>query len=225
MEKRMLRPKEINCRVQQINEKGLSLLLYVTSRAGQNILDEMYGPTCWKREHQVIDGNLYCTISIWNNDIKQWVSKQDVGKESYTEKEKGQASDSFKRACVNWGIGRELYSAPYIWIDSKQASIKASNNGKFVTYDKFIVKSITYNSAGEIDSIEIINQKMETVYKKWPAKKIDTVKIKLINDEIVRTGVSMKKILDMCSIQDITEMLEDDFANVYNKLKASHDKV
>lgn len=224
MEKRMLKPKEINCRIQQISEKGLSLLLYVTSRAGQNILDEMYGPTGWKREHVEIAGNLYCTISVWDDKTSQWVSKQDVGKESYTEKEKGQASDSFKRACVNWGIGRELYSAPYIWIDAKQASIK-ERNGKYSTYDKFIVKNVTYNSVGEIDSLEIINQKMETVYKKWPAKKIDTVKIKLINEELKRTGVSMKKILDMCSINELTEMLEDDFATVYSKLKASHDKV
>ena len=222
-EKRLLKPKEINCRVQQISERGLSLLLYVTSRAGQNILDEMYGPLCWKREHVEIDGNLYCTISVWNNDIKQWMSKQDVGKESYTEKEKGQASDSFKRACVNWGIGRELYSAPYIWINEKQASIK-ERNGKYSCNDKFSVKSITYNSMGEIDSLEIINQKLETVYKKWPAKKIDTVKIKLINDELQRSGVPMKKILDMCSINVLTDMLEDDFPSVYNKLLATKEK-
>lgn len=224
MEKRMLKPKEINCRIQQISEKGLSLLLYVTSRAGQNILDEMYGPTGWKREHVEIAGNLYCTISVWDDKTSQWVSKQDVGTESYTEKEKGQASDSFKRACVNWGIGRELYSAPYIWIDAKQVSMK-QNNGKYSTYDKFTVKSISYNSAGEIDSLEIINQKFDSVYKKWPAKKIDTVKIKLINDEIKRTGVNMKRILDMCNIKEITEMLEEDFEPVYRKLNAYKDKV
>lgn len=224
MEKRMLKPKEINCRVQQITEKGLSLLLYVTSRAGQNILDEMYGPTGWKREHVEIAGNLYCTISVWDDKTSQWVSKQDVGKESYTEKEKGQASDSFKRACVNWGIGRELYSAPYIWIDAKQVSMK-QNNGKYSTYDKFTVKSISYNSAGEIDSLEIINQKFDSVYKKWPAKKIDTVKIKLINDELKRTGVNMIRLLDMCNIKEITEMLEEDFEPVYRKLNAYKDKV
>ena len=224
MEKRMLKPKEINCRIQQISEKGLSLLLYVTSRAGQNILDEMYGPTGWKREHVEIAGNLYCTISVWDDKTSQWVNKQDVGKESYTEKEKGQASDSFKRACVNWGIGRELYSAPYIWIDAKQVSMK-QKNGKYSTYDKFTVKSISYNSAGEIDSLEIINQKFESVYKKWPAKKIDTVKIKLINDELKRTGVNMRRILDMCNIKEITEMLEEDFEPVYRKLNAYKDKV
>lgn len=224
MEKRLLKPKEINCRIQQISEKGLSLLLYVTSRAGQNILDEMYGPTGWKREHVEIAGNLYCTISVWDDKTSQWVSKQDVGTESYTEKEKGQASDSFKRACVNWGIGRELYSAPYIWIDAKQVSMK-QNNGKYSTYDKFTVKSISYNSAGEIDSLEIINQKFDSVYKKWPAKKIDTVKIKLINNELKRTGVNMKRILDMCNIKEITEMLEEDFEPVYRKLNAYKDKV
>lgn len=223
MEIRLLKPKEINCRVQQISEKGLSLLLYVTSRAGQNLLDEMYGPLGWKREHQVIDGNLYCTISVWDEKRGHWVSKQDVGTESYTEKEKGQASDSFKRACVNFGIGRELYSAPYIWISSSQAEIK-EKNGKYTTYDKFSVKSITYNDLNEIDSLEIINQKLETVYKKIPTQLIGKVKIGLIEKELNRTGVNPKQILDMCGVSAINKITENDFQNVYNKLLASKDK-
>lgn len=220
MKKRLLKPKEIHCRVQSINEKGCSLLLYVTSRAGQNILDELYGPLGWKREHILIDGNLYCSISVYDKETGQWVEKQDVGTESYTEKEKGRASDSFKRACVNWGIGRELYSAPYIWIPAKDMSIKQQNNGKFTTYDKFSVKYITYKN-GEIDAIEIINQKLQTVYKKWATKQIDTVKIDLINKELERTGTPTDKILNMCSIRTIEEMADEDFGKVYKKLLAT----
>ena len=113
---RLLRAEEIECRIAMVNEKGLSLLLYKDARVDQRILDETFGAFGWKRSHQCIDGNLYCTVEVYNKDSGEWVSKQDVGTTGYTEKEKSQASDSFKRACFNWGIGRELYSAPFIWI-------------------------------------------------------------------------------------------------------------
>ena len=109
---RALRADEIECRIGTISERGLSLLLYKDARADMRILDETFGCFGWKRTHQSIDGNLYCTVELWDSEKKEWISKQDVGTVSYTEKEKGQASDSFKRACVSVGIGRELYSAP-----------------------------------------------------------------------------------------------------------------
>jgi hypothetical protein len=225
---RQLKPKEISCRVQQISEKGLSLLLYVTSRAGQNLLDEIYGPLGWQRTHTIIGNELYCTISVWDDNKKLWVNKQDVGKESFTEKEKGRASDSFKRACVNFGIGRELYSAPYIWISSEAVTLKEvkSKNGdiKYTTYDKFSVKSIIYNDMNEIDSIEIINQKLETVFKKWPTELIGKAKILTIEKQLERTGIDIKKILDMCGVNSIDRIEEADYSNVYKKLLASPDK-
>ena len=113
---RPLNANEIQCRVKIIKQNGCSLLLYKDARCDMKILDETYGPMGWKKEYEVINGNLFCTVSVWDNEKSQWVSKQDVGVESYTEKEKGQASDSFKRACFNFGIGRELYSSPFIWI-------------------------------------------------------------------------------------------------------------
>ena len=64
----------------------------------------------------MIDGINYCTVSIWSDIIKEWISKQDCGVESMTEKEKGQSSDAFKRACFNLGIGRELYDYPVIQV-------------------------------------------------------------------------------------------------------------
>ena len=105
---RDLKASEIDCRISTVKSNGISLLLYKDARVDQNVLDEAVGPFNWQRSHEVIDGNLYCTVSIYDAEKGIWVSKQDVGKESYTEKEKGQASDSFKRACFNWGIGREL---------------------------------------------------------------------------------------------------------------------
>ena len=121
---RLLRAEEIECRIGTINDKGLSLLLYKDARADMKILDETFGCFGWKRTHQSIDGNLYCTVEIWDKEKQSWIAKQDVGTVSYTEKEKGQASDSFKRACVSVGIGRELYSAPFIWISAKRCNIQ-----------------------------------------------------------------------------------------------------
>ncbi len=106
---RLLRADEIECRASTVSEKGVSLLLYKDARVDQRILDETFGLFGWKRSHQCIDGNLYCTVEVYNKETREWISKQDVGKVGYAEKEKSQASDSFKRACFNWGIGRELY--------------------------------------------------------------------------------------------------------------------
>lgn len=141
---RLLNAEEIDVRIATCNEKGVSLLLYKDARVDQNILDETFGSLNWQRSHQLIGDRLYCTVSVWDEEKKCWVSKQDVGTESYTEKEKGQASDSFKRACFNLGIGRELYTAPFIWVAADKCNIK-DNKGKPACYDKFIVEQIIYD--------------------------------------------------------------------------------
>lgn len=164
---RLLRADEIECRIGTISEKGVSLLLYKDARADMKILDEVYGPLNWQRRHEMIGGNLYCIVSIWDDDKKQWISKMDVGTESYTEKEKGQASDSFKRACVSLGIGRELYTAPFIWVAAPKVNVQKKQDGrneKFYTYDKFSIQSISYNENREITGITVINQDGNVVY-------------------------------------------------------------
>lgn len=158
---RTLMVKEVECRINQINEKGLSLLLFKNARVDMDLLDETVGPMNWMRSHSRENAN--CTISIWDDDKKQWISKEDTGTESNTEAEKGLASDSFKRAGVNWGIGRELYTAPFIWIKAADCEIKQGRNGKLACYDKFNVKSIDYNERREICSLEIINAKTHRV--------------------------------------------------------------
>ena len=89
---RLLQADEIECRVAVINEKGLSLLLYKDARVDQKILDETFGMFGWKRSHQCIDGNLYCTVEIRDRETGEWVAKQDVGTTGYTEKEKSPES-------------------------------------------------------------------------------------------------------------------------------------
>jgi hypothetical protein len=140
---RDLKASEIDCRIATVKPNGISLLLYKDARVDQNILDETVRPFNWQRSHEVIDGNLYCTVSIYDTEKGIWVSKQDVGKESYTEKEKGQASDSFKRACFNWGIGRELYTAPFIWINSDNCNINGTEcNDRFIV-DQIVIEDKT----------------------------------------------------------------------------------
>ena len=161
---RLLNVDEIDVRVSTISDKGCSLLLYKDARVDMNILDEELGAGNWQRTHEVINGNLFCNIDMWDDDKKCWVRKQDVGTESYTEKEKGQASDSFKRAAFNIGIGRELYTGPFIWIPSSKVAI-TEKNGKKMTYDKFEVSEIEYDEKRNIAALTIINQKGEAVFE------------------------------------------------------------
>ncbi len=109
------RVTEIDFRIQSINKGGYATILaYKDARVDMNRLDSVCGALNWKREH--VRDNANCIVSIYDKDKKEWVSKEDTGAESFTEKEKGLASDSFKRACFNWGIGRELYDYPLIQI-------------------------------------------------------------------------------------------------------------
>lgn len=158
---RKLHADEIECRVAQISEKGLFLLLYKDARCDMNILDETVGEMNWKREHTRDNKN--CIVSIWDKEKKEWVGKEDTGTESNTEAEKGLASDSFKRACVNWGIGRELYTSPKIWIPADKCSIKIGKNGKPACYDRFSVAKLTYKDNGDIKDIAIMNETAKCV--------------------------------------------------------------
>ena len=138
---RDLKANEIDVRIATINEKGLSLLLYKDARVDMDILDETVGEMNWQRKH--LRDNANCIIEIWDKEKQQWISKEDTGTESFTEKEKGLASDSFKRAGFNWGIGRELYTSPFIWIPAERCNIKSNTKtNKLMCNDKFVVEAI-----------------------------------------------------------------------------------
>lgn len=161
---------EIECRVATCNENGVSLLLYKDARCDMNILDETVGSMNWQRRHTRDNAN--CIVEIWDIEKEQWIAKEDTGTESYTEKEKGQASDSFKRACFNWGIGRELYTAPFIWVSSSMCNMK-QYNGKWTTNDRFDVESITIENK-RITGLSIRNTKTGNIvytFGKTAAKK------------------------------------------------------
>lgn len=158
---RELRADEIEVRVKQVTDKGVSLLLYKDARVDQNILDETVGPLNWQRHH--LRDNANCVVSIWDAEKNQWIDKEDTGTESNTEAEKGLASDSFKRACFNWGIGRSLYTAPFVWVDASLCNIKP-NGGKKACYDRFTVTGYGVEN-GKINRLVIYNAtKKVTVY-------------------------------------------------------------
>lgn len=228
---RLLRADEIECRVSTISEKGLSLLLFKDARVDQKILDETFTPFGWQRTHQSIDGNLYCTVSVWDDNKKQWIPKQDVGTMSYSEKEKGQASDSFKRACFNWGLGRELYTAPFIWIPSSKVEIQKKGD-KYVTTERFSVATIAYNEQREIIALVIVNGKAQKVFE-WKKKHLESGKTekvlsgpqtKALRDELERTGVTMETVLERYHLSAIEQMTPEIYVNALNSLKKTRSK-
>ena len=174
MKFRDLKEDEIECRIGVLKPTGLSLLLYKNARVDMDILDETVGNEGWQRDHKAIKDNMYCGVSIWDDEKKQWITKWDAGKESNTEAEKGEASDSFKRACVNWGIGRELYTSPFIWIPSSKCNIEEKK-----CYDRFKVIEICIVNK-QITKLVILNETTGVEVFNWDIDK--QIKIEPIKD-------------------------------------------
>jgi len=167
---RLLNADEIECRVQRVTEKGVSLLLYKTARTDADLLDETVGTANWTNDFKVIDGVLYGGIGVDYGNGLIW--KWDAGTESNMEAEKGRASDAFKRAGFKHGIGRELYTAPSIWVTPDKCNIR---NGK--CNDTFSVAKIGY-AGNRINVLEIVNDKTKAV-----AYSMGFVPITAANDE------------------------------------------
>lgn len=168
---RRLKANEIECRVAQVGASGCSLLLYKTARVDRAILDETFGDL-WQNDFKVIDGKMYGGIGVFNKELNQWLWRWDCGTESNQDAEKGQASDCFKRAGFKWGIGIELYSAPFIFV--KQETVKEGLKYRLVNrYVKFFVKDIGYSDLGEINKLTIIDDKGAIVYKLGQSVSVD----------------------------------------------------
>lgn len=173
---RLLTPDDIEVRVAQtsVTEKSVkvSLLLYKNARVDMRILDEVFGSFGWKRTHRFLNDRLYCTVEVWDADKGEWVGKEDVGVESNTEAEKGQASDAFKRACVNWGIGRELYTAPRIRVALHEGEYARGGNGSVRVWTSFRVADIQYDKAARaITGVTIVDQDGEVRFSQVAPEK------------------------------------------------------
>ena len=167
---RCLRAEDVNARVQKlVAGSGAILLLYKDARVDMAMLDKEVGPFNWKREHSRDNAN--CTISIWDDEKNQWVSKEDVGTPSNTEAEKGRARDAFKRAGFNWGIGRELYTSPFIWVKADKFKTRKNQRGSEEVDGKFIVTGMDVDEdSRKITRLEIAfkhNNNPATPCFKW----------------------------------------------------------
>lgn len=174
---RTLRADEIECRVAKITSSGCQLLLYKDARCDKRILDELYGPMNWQDRYEEIKGNMYCSVGVRNSETGEWIWKQDCGTESFAEKEKGEASDAFKRACFNWGIGRELYSKIFIWL-KVATEPDERDKSKYKLKDKFAKFYVSYIETDaereKITKLEISDKDGVVVFtynEKSPAKK------------------------------------------------------
>lgn len=208
---RDLRADEIDCRIKVVKSSGVSILLYKDARVDQNILDETVGPLNWQRSHEMIDGNLYCTVSIFNEERNTWVYKQDVGTESNTEKEKGQASDSFKRACFNWGIGRELYTAPFIWINAADCKISGQKcNDKFIV-DQILIEDKT------IVALTIKNKDTgKTVFRM--DKALDACHIATLKECIPKHGQTIENVCKTFKVDALEDLTFSQFDCLMQKM-------
>ena len=172
---RALTAEEIECRVGTIskNGSGLSLLLFKTSRTDQDVLDEAVGPENWQCRYYEHKGTLFCSIGIRferGDGTFEWVWKDNAGSPSNMEAQKGEASDAFKRAGFVWGIGRELYTAPFIWVKSDKVALM-NDNGRFTTRDRFGVAKIAISEdergRRRITGIRVMNETSNTVAFSW----------------------------------------------------------
>lgn len=207
---RKLKADEIECRVSQINAKGCSLLLYKTARVDRAILDETFGDL-WQNDFKVIDGKMYGGIGIYNTVVNDWLWRWDCGTESNTEAEKGQASDCFKRAGFKWGIGVELYSAPFIWLNIET---EKNDKGKFQLknkFAKFSVKSIDYAENGNIKDLTIIDDTGNIIYS-MKNKSLKTEQPVKKDDSKIYIGLAKLK-----SPDDVRTYYEQQKENVQNR--------
>ncbi len=227
MEFRLLHADEIECRISICNQYGVGLLLYKDARCDQNILDETVGPMNWERHHSRDNAN--CVVSIWDSEKKQWVEKEDTGTESNTEKEKGLASDSFKRACFNWGIGRELYTAPNMFILKKDLKTleetEWQGKKKWTCKDSFKVTEIEYINK-RIAYVKVLNlknnveiefgQPSEAVKEETAVakEKIGNIKAEALKARCKNDGVEPEKILKLYKVESFEKLTEKQFRNI-----------
>lgn len=165
-----MRPDEIECRVQSVKQNGCSILLFKDARCDMRILDETVGPENWQKEFYECKGTLFCRVGIRSHRVSkhdtmepydEWVWKSDAGEPSNTSAQKGEASDAFKRACFNWWLGRELYTAPFIWLPESACRIQSAR-GKYVCYDDFSVADMSVKG-GKITYLKIVNETLHCV--------------------------------------------------------------
>ena len=214
----LLSPDDIECRVQQINAKGLSLLLYKNARVDAQKLDLAVGSESWQCKFYECKGTLFCSVGI-KTKLGEWVWKDDAGAPSNMESQKGEASDAFKRACFKHGIGRELYTAPFIWITPDGANINA-NGQKYVCYDRFKVTDIAYD-LDRICYLEIYNEKLKQIVYTWGNRNVDRISKKealILVQTLEHEGIKPELVWELYKVNHATELNSAQATNIKQHL-------
>jgi len=220
------------------------MLLYKDARVDMDVLDDTVGVEGWSRTHEVVNGNMFCSVCVKFGD--SWVCKQDVGVPSNQASEKGEASDAFKRACVNWGIGRELYTPLFIWVSLKQGETYKGNNGKLQLSNRLElhVSSITTQD-GVITSLQIsdksgksrytygggnkqtTNPKRQTKKNKAPIKSVSNLQWQVIKEYQTQFNLNDKQLDSLCKreLKYSVEMLDYTGADVLIKFFKAQEKL
>ena len=212
---RTLTADEIEVRVGSVSRGKASLLLYKEARCDMAILDETVGPLNWQRHHSRDNAN--CIVSIWDDEKKQWIEKEDTGTESNTEREKGLASDSFKRACVNLGIGRELYTSPRITINCE--TVPDGNRHKLKNPWQFYgcrVASIEYDDKRQIKQLSITKDG-QVIYSFPGGKGAQSVAPPPLNDAELREKITALAEVKNISMDSIVQMSAFDSFDAFNR--------
>lgn len=229
MQFRKLRADEIEARIATVTEKGCQILLYKNARCDMNILDESVGPLNWQRDHKELKGNMYAGISIWDKEKGIWVTKWDCGTESYAEAEKGEASDSFKRAGFNWGIGRELYTAPFVWFKKEQLDklFLDQSNKKWKCVDTFKVENVEYVN-NHISYLKVVDNKSKTVFTWGKSKDLQPENVNdLISEEeyamlcqlISDANVNEERLTQQYKVNSLMVITKVQYTALVNKLQ------
>lgn len=225
-----LTAEDIEVRVGTVSQKGASLLLYKTARTDSKRLDNVLNGR-WKRRHYMDGkGNIVCEISIYDTELKEWISREDVGTESFTEKEKGSYSDSFKRAGSSWGIGVELYDTPFIFVQCETVDKKLKD--KFY-FNDVIVSKFEVNNGNVFVEIKKKNEVLFSNFNGYtPQKPTQAFDYEALKQELLEsaTQAEMETILEKIrsnakhmnkeqgvEIKNIKENLEKHFKQLENE--------
>lgn len=221
---RLLTKDEIELRVKKFNNKDKEnatkamLVLYKTARTDMNILDETFGFENWQSDYKDLKDVMYCGIGIraskLNKDLPsdEYVWKWNAGSESNTEKEKGEASDAFKRAGVLWGIGRELYKWHGIWVPYIH---------KQDQYRGFKIDEIAYDENGEPSKLKVLNCKNEVVYQfgelRKESERVTKIRKMLRGQERFTLESVQKAVANSYNGKALDGLTGQEFETVYNQ--------
>lgn len=203
---RPLKANEIDVRVGNIAKSGggFFLLLYKNARVDQTILDETFGAFNWQSKYYQVKNTMVCSVGIYNEERKEWIWKDNGGDDDYqAEQVKAELSDAFKRACFNWGIGRELYYSPKIWVN---------NDSDNTTSARYSVKVIEYDTNKRITRLVIINDKTKTVVFSYG-----------LNEKVAQTGENVPKKANADATEERGSIDKADLEQIRNFIKGMSD--